>query len=127
VFIDTTDRTIQTVMNTEQFTRISSPTVNRQFCTHTTSTLGLYPWWWSQHSTSQIRFSTSTAQCSSDEHSWSTFTLLSILAHHYASCALACEQKNECPRAEHWSHMPLMSFLIIQVCRSYSFGSNWHS
>jgi len=25
-------------MNTEQFTRISSPTLNRQFCTHTAST-----------------------------------------------------------------------------------------
>jgi len=27
-------------MNTEQLTRISSPTLNRQFCAHTSSTQG---------------------------------------------------------------------------------------
>jgi len=40
VFIDTTDKTIKTVMATEHFTRISRITLNRQFSTHLLSTPG---------------------------------------------------------------------------------------
>jgi len=40
VFIDTTDKTIKTVMDTEHFTRISRITLHRQFGTHTFSTSG---------------------------------------------------------------------------------------
>jgi len=44
VFIDTTDKTITTAMNTEHITVISIITLNRHLCTHVFSTLGSYPW-----------------------------------------------------------------------------------
>jgi hypothetical protein len=40
VFIDTTVKTIKTVMDTEHFTRISRITLNRHFDTHLLSSLG---------------------------------------------------------------------------------------
>jgi len=65
VFIDTTDKTIKTVMNTEPFIRISRITLNRQSVL-IQSVLWVHgPDTGLKHSTSQIRFTCSTLYSSS--------------------------------------------------------------
>jgi len=58
LFINTTDKTIITVMYTENVTRISRITLNRQFCTHTFSPRAHILDTGLEHGTSQIHFTT---------------------------------------------------------------------